>query len=129
MWNNVGMARNQKGLQETLDRIPEIREEFYKNVNVLGSGNDFNKNLEHAMRVADYLDFAPLMAEDALHREESCGGHFREEHQTEDHEAKRDDENFSYVAAWEYKGKNAKHELHKEELTFENVELSTRSYK
>ena len=129
MWNNVGMARNKKGLQETLDRIPEIREEFYKNVNVLGSGNDFNKNLEHAMRVADYLDFAPLMAEDALHREESCGGHFREEHQTEDHEAKRDDENFSYVAAWEYKGKNAKHELHKEELTFENVELSTRSYK
>jgi succinate dehydrogenase / fumarate reductase flavoprotein subunit len=129
MWENVGMGRNKAGLESNLKKIPELREEFYKNVNVLGSDGDFNQNLEHAGRVADFLEFGELMTFDALHREESCGGHFREEHQTEDNEAKRDDENFSYVDAWEFKGGKARQELHKEQLTFDNVHLATRSYK
>jgi len=129
MWENVGMARNKAGLEANLKKIPELREEFYKNVNVLGSSGDFNQNLEHAGRVADFLEFGELLTYDALHREESCGGHFREEHQTEDNEAKRDDVNFSYVAAWEFKGDKARQELHKETLTFDNVHLATRSYK
>jgi len=129
MWENVGMGRNRAGLEANLKKIPELREEFYKNVDVLGSDGDFNQNLEHAGRVADFLEFGELMTFDALHREESCGGHFREEHQTEDNEAKRDDENFSYVAAWEFKGDKARQELHKEQLTFDNVHLATRSYK
>jgi len=129
MWENVGMARNKAGLEANLKKIPELREEFYKNVNVLGSDGDFNQNLEHAGRLADFLEFGELMTYDALHREESCGGHFREEHQTEDNEAKRDDQNFSYVAAWQYKGDKVRQELHKEQLTFDNVHLATRSYK
>jgi len=129
MWENVGMGRNKAGLEKALALIPELREEFWKNVNVLGSEGSFNQNLEHASRLADFLEFGELMAQDALHREESCGGHFREESQTEEGEAKRDDEKFCYVGAWEYKGNNQKPELSKEPLTFENVHLVTRSYK
>src|SRR5574344_1820103 len=129
MWENVGMGRNKAGLEKALALIPELREEFWKNVNVLGSEGSFNQNLEHASRLADFLEFGELMAQDALHREESCGGHFREESQTEEGEAKRDDEKFCYVGAWEYKGAGQKPELSKEPLTFENVHLVTRSYK
>ena len=129
MWENVGMARNKAGLEHALERIPEIRAEFWENVNVLGSEGSFNQNLEHAGRLADFLEFAELLTLDALHREESCGGHFREESQTEEGEAKRDDEHFCYVGAWEYKGDGEKPELSKEPLTFDNVHLVTRSYK
>lgn len=129
MWENVGMGRNKKGLEKAIAEIPALREEFWKNVNVLGSEGSFNQNLEHAGRLADFLEFGELMAQDALHREESCGGHFREESQTEEGEAKRDDENFCYVGAWEYKGEGQKPELSKEPLTFDNVHLVTRSYK
>ena len=123
------MARNEKGLKKALERIPQIREEFWKNVNVLGGNEEFNQALERAGRVADFLEFAELMCHDALSRSESCGGHFREEYQTPDGEARRDDKNFSYVAAWEYKGAGGAPELHKEPLVFENVELAQRSYK
>ena len=129
MWENVGMARNKKSLEEALTRIPEIRDEFWNNVNVSGDGNNINQQLENAGRVADFLEFGEMLATDALHREESCGGHFRTEHQTDDGEATRDDENFSYVAAWEFKGAGMKPELHKEPLKFENVKLAVRSYK
>ena len=129
MWENVGMGRNKAGLEKAIQKIPELREEFWKNVNVLGGEGSFNQNLEQANRVADFLEFGELLARDALHREESCGGHFREESQTPDGEAKRDDENFCYVGAWEYKGDNVTPELSKEPLTFENVHLVTRSYK
>lgn len=129
MWEYVGMGRNKAGLETALEKIPALREEFWENVNVLGSEGSFNQNLEHAGRLADFLEFAELLATDALHREESCGGHFREESQTEEGEAKRDDENFCYVGAWEYKGDGVKPELSKEPLTFENVHLVTRSYK
>lgn len=129
MWEYVGMGRNKAGLETALEKIPALREEFWQNVNVLGSEGSFNQNLEHAGRLADFLEFAELLATDALHREESCGGHFREESQTEEGEAKRDDENFCYVGAWEYKGDGVKPELSKEPLTFENVHLVTRSYK
>ncbi len=129
MWEKVGMARNEKGLKETLARIPQIREEFWKNLNVLGDKEDFNNALERAGRVADFLEFAELMALDALERKESCGGHFREEYQMPDGEAKRDDENFAYVAAWEFKGVGQPPVLHKEPLVYEEVHMSTRSYK
>ena len=129
MWEYVGMGRNKAGLEKALEKIPALREEFWQNVNVLGSEGSFNQNLEQAGRVADFLEFAELLATDALHREESCGGHFREESQTEEGEAKRDDENFCYVGAWEYKGDGVKPELSKEPLTFDNVHLVTRSYK
>jgi succinate dehydrogenase / fumarate reductase flavoprotein subunit len=129
MWEYVGMGRNKAGLEKALEKIPALREEFWQNVNVLGSEGSFNQNLEHAGRVADFLEFAELLATDALHREESCGGHFREGSQTEEGEAKRDDENFCYVGAWEYKGDGVKPELSKEPLTFDNVHLVTRSYK
>lgn len=129
MWENVGMGRNQAGLEKALAEIPALREEFWKNVNVLGGEGSFNQNLEHAGRLADFLEFGELMALDALHRKESCGGHFREESQTEEGEAKRDDENFCYVGAWDYKGVGVKPELTKEPLTFDNVHLVTRSYK
>ena len=129
MWEYVGMGRNKAGLETALEKIPALREEFWQNVNVLGSEGTFNQNLEHAGRVADFLEFAELLATDALHREESCGGHFREESQTEEGEAKRDDENFCYVGAWEYKGDGVKPELSKEPLTFDNVHLVTRSFK
>ncbi len=129
MWDNVGMARSEESLKETLQKIPEIREEFWNDVKVAGSGEDFNQQLEMAWRLADFLEFAEVLVHDALDREESCGGHFRVEHQTEDGEATRDDENYAYVAAWEFKGTGEKPELHKEPLKFENVELAVRSYK
>jgi succinate dehydrogenase / fumarate reductase, flavoprotein subunit len=129
MWENVGMARSEKGLKETLERIPAIRAEFWENVKVTGSGAELNQELEKAGRVADYLEFGELMARDALHRNESCGGHFRVEYEMPDGEAKRDDENFCYVAAWEYKGVDKAPELHKEPLAFESVKLAVRSYK
>ena len=129
MWDNCGMARTAAGLRHNLQRIPELRAEFWQNVNVPGSGAELNQSLEKAGRVADFLEFAELMCLDALHREESCGGHFRTEHQTPDGEAQRDDANFTYVAAWEYQGPGKAPVLHKEPLAFENVKLSTRSYK
>jgi succinate dehydrogenase / fumarate reductase flavoprotein subunit len=129
MWEKCGMARDAKGLQEALQEIPKLREEFWRNVKVLGSAEGLNQSLEKAGRVSDFLEFAELMCLDALQREESCGGHFRTEYQTEDGEAKRDDERFAYVAAWEYAGEGKPPILNKEPLTFENVHLSTRSYK
>jgi len=129
MWENVGMGRNKAGLEKAISALPGLRDEFWKNVNVLGENGSFNQNLENAMRVADFLEFGELLAKDALYREESCGGHFREEHQTPDNEAKRNDDTFCHVAAWEWKGENKPHELNKEELQFENVHLMTRSYK
>ena len=129
VWEECGMSRTDAGLRKALARIPELREEFWKNVDVLGGADDFNQALEHAGRVADYMEFAELMCQDALHRTESCGGHFREESQTSEGEAQRDDEKFAYVAAWEYKGYGKPAELHKEPLTFDNVHLQQRSYK
>jgi succinate dehydrogenase / fumarate reductase flavoprotein subunit len=129
MWENCGMARSAEGLRHNLKRIPELRAEFWRDVNVPGSAEDLNQALEKAGRVADFLEFAELMCLDALHREESCGGHFRVEYQTPDGEAQRNDQDFCYVAAWEYVGPNASPVLHKEPLAFENVHLSTRSYK
>jgi succinate dehydrogenase / fumarate reductase flavoprotein subunit len=129
MWENVGMGRDEPGLTRAAGQIRTLREDFWKNVKVTGTGDTLNKNLEFAGRVADFLELGELMATDALDRAESCGGHFREESQTEEGEAKRDDENFSYVSAWEYKGDSTDPELHKEELTFPNVPLTTRSYK
>ncbi len=129
MWNKVGMARNAKGLTEAIEEIAALREEFYKDVKVPGTADSFNQELEKAGRVADFLELGELFAKDALHRNESCGGHFREEYQSEDGEAQRDDENFAYVAAWEYKGKPSEAVLHKEPLVFENIKLVTRSYK
>lgn len=129
LWEKCGMSRDEKGLNEALRRVPEIRNEFWQNVTVPGSGADLNQSLEKAGRVADFLEFAEVLLQDALHRKESCGGHFRAESQTEEGEARRDDENFAYVAAWEFKGIGKKPELHKEELKFEEVELTQRSYK
>ncbi|KAB8330868.1 FAD-binding protein, partial [Scytonema tolypothrichoides VB-61278] len=129
MWDECGMGRNDAGLKRALERIPAIREEFWQNVKVPGQGGDLNQELEKAGRVADFLELGELMCRDALHRTESCGGHFREESQTEDGEALRDDENFSYVAAWEYTGDLSRPELHKEPLNFEYVKPSQRSYK
>jgi succinate dehydrogenase / fumarate reductase flavoprotein subunit len=129
MWNQCGMARNRAGLEDALQRIPALREEFWRNVNVPGSGETLNQALEKAGRVGDFLELAELICRDALDREESCGGHFREEYQTEDGEAKRDDEHFAYVAAWEWTGENSAPRLHKEPLDFEYVHLAQRSYK
>jgi succinate dehydrogenase / fumarate reductase, flavoprotein subunit len=129
MWEDCGMARNAGGLERALGRIPDLREEFWRNVNVPGSDAELNQALEKAGRVADFLEFAELMCTDALHREESCGGHFREEHQTPDGEAQRDDSRFTYAAAWEFSGVGNAPVLHKEPLTFENVPLTQRSYK
>jgi succinate dehydrogenase / fumarate reductase flavoprotein subunit len=129
VWEKCGMARNEKGLKELLQQIPALREEFWKNVKVSGQNEELNQNLEHAGRVADFLEFAELLALDALERRESCGGHFRTEFQTPDGEAKRDDENFAYVAAWEYAGAGRPPVLHKEPLVYEEVHMSTRSYK
>jgi succinate dehydrogenase / fumarate reductase flavoprotein subunit len=123
------MERNASGLQQALQRIPALREEFWSNVTVPGSGAELNQSLEHAGRVADYFELAELMCLDALHREESCGGHFRTEHQTEEGEARRNDDDFTYVAAWEYGGEGSLPTLHQEPLVFENVQLATRSYK
>jgi succinate dehydrogenase / fumarate reductase flavoprotein subunit len=129
LWEDVGMARSEAGLNQALRQIPALREEFWNNVRIPGRGQDLNQELEKAGRVADFLEFGELMAVDALHRKESCGGHFRVEHQTAEGEALRDDQNFSYVAAWEYGGVNEPSRLHKEPLTFDNIELSVRSYK
>jgi succinate dehydrogenase / fumarate reductase flavoprotein subunit len=129
MWNQCGMARTATGLREAIAQIAPLREEFWRDVRVPGSGADLNQELEKAGRVADFLEFAELMCIDALDRDESCGAHFREEHQTADGEAKRDDERFAYVAAWEYTGEGSAPRLHKEPLTFEYVHLAQRSYK
>jgi len=129
MWDKVGMARNAEGLKEAIAEIQAIREEFYKNVRVPGKIDEFNPELDKAGRVADFLELGELMALDALNRNESCGGHFREESQTEDGEALRDDDNYAYVAAWEYTGKVSESILHKEDLVFENIKLVQRSYK
>ena len=129
MWDNVGMARSEEGLKKALKLVPELRAEFFENVNVPGSGAELNQELEKAGRVADFLEFGELMARDALHRNESCGGHFRTEYQSPDGEARRDDENFSYVASWEFMGVDREPVLHKEPLTFYNVEPAVRSYK
>ena len=122
------MGRNAEGLKEAIEEIPKLREEYWQNVKVAGEMDTLNKNLEFAGRVADYMELGELMARDALHRTESCGGHFREESQTPEGEALRKDDEFTYVAAWEYKDQG-KWELHKEDLVFENVELTQRSYK
>ncbi|MGN6643326.1 MAG: fumarate reductase/succinate dehydrogenase flavoprotein subunit, partial [Verrucomicrobiota bacterium] len=129
LWDKCGMARNEAGLKEALKRIPELRAEFWKNVRVTGENGEFNQDLEYAGRVADFLEFGELLCTDALHRNESCGGHFRTEYQTPDGEAQRDDENFSYVGAWEYKGPGQPPALHKEPLVYEEVHMAQRSYK
>ena len=123
------MARNAEGLQLALGKIRELREEFWRNVTVPGSGDELNQSLEHAGRLADFFELGELMCLDAYQRNESCGGHFREEYQTPEGEAQRNDDQFSYVAAWEYKGPDQAPVLHKEPLAFESVHPSARSYK
>jgi succinate dehydrogenase / fumarate reductase, flavoprotein subunit len=127
LWDHCGMARNGPALEQALREVAALRTHFHADVRVLGDGESFNQSLEKAGRVSDFLELAELMCRDALHREESCGGHFREEHQTPDHEALRDDDRFSYVAAWEYRG-DRPHVLHKEDLTFQYVHPTRRSY-
>ncbi|MET0420582.1 MAG: fumarate reductase/succinate dehydrogenase flavoprotein subunit [Acidimicrobiia bacterium] len=129
LWDNCGMARSNESLSKALSDIPALREEFYADVNILGDDQTLNQSLERAQRVADFLEFGELMCRDALHREESCGGHFRVEHQTEDGEALRNDADFSYVGAWEFTGVDNAPELHKEQLEFEYVHLAERNYK
>jgi hypothetical protein len=129
MWENVGMARSKESLQRAIDQIKALREEFWKDVRVVGKADDFNVELEKALRLADFLELGELMARDALNREESCGGHFRVEHQTEEGEARRDDEHFVYAAVWEYKGMNEAPEMTKEPLDFEFVHPAQRNYK
>lgn len=129
MWDNCGMARSEQSLKHALAKIPALRQEFWENVKVTGSGEELNQTLEHAGRVADFLEFGELLCTDALMRRESCGGHFRTEFQYEDGEARRDDENFSFVGAWEYQGPDKAPVLHKEPLVYEEVKMSQRSYK
>jgi len=129
MWERCGMARTASGLRAALDEIPALREEFWQNVRITGGNDTLNQTLEHGLRVADFLELGELMCRDALHREESCGGHFREEYQTEEGEALRDDDNFAYAAAWEFTGDGRTPNLHKEPLAFEHVQLAQRSYK
>ena len=129
MWNKCGMSRNEKGLKEAIAEIKALREDFYKNVNVPGKADEFNEQLAKAGRVADFLELGELFAKDALERTESCGGHFREESQTPEGEALRDDENFTFVSAWEYKGEPSEAVLVKEDLNYEEIEVKTRSYK
>lgn len=129
LWEYCGMERNAAGLKKALEEIPKLRDEFYSDLRILGSDDELNMSLEKAGRVADFFEFGELMVRDALHREESCGGHFRTEHQTPEGEALRDDENFAYVAAWEYSGDVSNPTLHKEHLDFEEVHLAQRSYK
>ncbi len=129
MWDKCGMSRNTKGLNEAISEIKALREDFYKNVKVPGTTSEFNPELAKAARVADFLELGELFAKDALERNESCGGHFREESQTPEGEALRDDKNFTFVSAWEYKGEPAKAQLHKEQLNYEEIEVKTRSYK
>jgi succinate dehydrogenase / fumarate reductase flavoprotein subunit len=129
MWDYCGMARDEAGLKTALKRLPELRDEFWRNVTVLGGNEELNQALENAGRVADFLELGELMCLDALHRNESCGGHFREEYQTPDGEALRNDGEYSYVAAWEHAGTNAQPILNKELLNFEYVHPTQRSYK
>jgi succinate dehydrogenase / fumarate reductase flavoprotein subunit len=129
LWNYCGMGRNESGLKEALKKIPALREEFWRNVNVLGKNEELNQSLEKAGRVADFFELGELMCRDALERRESCGGHFREESQTPEGEALRHDDQYAYVAAWEWKGQNQPHALHKESLSFETIALQQRSYK
>ena len=129
MWDKVGMARNEKGLKEAIEEIRGLREEFWKNVNIVGESKDVNQCLERGARLADYLELGELMAIDSLTRNESCGGHFREEYQTGEGEALRNDEDFAFVSAWEFKGNDKEPELHKEQLEFEVAKPSQRSYK
>ena len=130
MWNKVGMGRTPEGLQEAIHEIEEVKKEFWAEVKVPGDANGMNMELEKAFRVADFLELGQLMAKDALAREESCGGHFRWDHATPEGEAERDDENFKYVAVWEYQGDDINQEkMHKEDLIYENIEVKTRSYK
>ena len=129
MWNNVGMARNSDGLRNAITEIGRLKDEYWQDVNILGSSNELNTELERAGRVGDFLELGEFMAHDALHREESCGGHFREEHQTEDGEAMRNDEKFAYAAAWEFMAVGKEPTLHKESLEFKNVKPAQRSYK
>lgn len=129
MWEKCGMARNKAGLEEALQKIPALREEFFKSITIPGSGEQMNQELEKAGRVADFMDLGELMCFDALQRNESCGGHFREEFQTPDGEAMRDDDGYCYAAAWEWKGPGERQALHKEPLTFDHVHLTQRSYK
>ena len=129
MWDKCGMARNAKGLEQAIAEIRELRAEFWRDAFVPGSDKEYNPELEKAWRVADFMELGELMCQDALHRQESCGGHFREEYQTEEGEAKRDDDNFMYVAAWEWKGEGQNSELHKEALEYEEVKVTQRSYK
>jgi succinate dehydrogenase flavoprotein subunit len=129
LWDQCGMSRHEKGLRESLQKIPELREQFWRDVRVLGGDEDFNQSLERAGRVADFLEFAELMCMDALERDESAGAHFREEHQTADGEALRDDEHHAAVFAWEFQGNGQPPKLHREPLRFETVHLTQRSYK
>jgi succinate dehydrogenase / fumarate reductase flavoprotein subunit len=129
IWEYCGMSRSDGGLKKALKEIPEVREEFWTNVNVTGANEELNQALERAGRVADFLEFAELLCRDALDRDESCGGHFRSEHQTEDGEAKRNDEDYSYVSAWQFAGEGKEPILHKEALKFEFVQPGQRSYK
>jgi succinate dehydrogenase / fumarate reductase flavoprotein subunit len=128
MWNLCGMSRSAKGLQDAIARVRELRAEFWENLRVPGRDQELNQSLEHAGRVADFLEFAELTCVDALQREESCGGHFREEHQTPDNEAKRNDKDFAFAAAFEFQGLDRPATLHKEPLAFEVVKPTTRSY-
>ena len=129
MWEYCGMARNDAGLRYALGKVPGLRGEFWENVRILESGEEVNQSLEKAGRVADFFELAELMCIDALHREESCGGHFRVEYQTADGEAQRNDDKFLYAAAWEFTGIDSDPKLHKEPLEYEEVKLATRSYK
>jgi succinate dehydrogenase / fumarate reductase flavoprotein subunit len=129
MWEHCGMARDRKGLEQGLAMIPSLREEFWKNLRVPGSGAELNQSLEHAGRVADFLELGELMCLDALERNESCGSHFRTEHQTPEGEAARNDKDFCHVAVWEYQGDGRKPVRNVEPLVYENVELAVRSYK
>jgi succinate dehydrogenase / fumarate reductase flavoprotein subunit len=129
MWEKCGMSRNEKDLKEAIAEIQELRKEFHSNVLVPGSENEFNPELEKATRLADFLELGEAMCLDALARAESCGGHFREESQTPDGEALRDDENYTFVSAWEYTGSPSEAKLHKEDLVYDNIELKQRSYK
>jgi len=129
LWEYCGMSRERQGLETAMGKIRDLRDEFWSSVKVLGEGEQLNQNLEHAGRLADFLEFGELMVRDALVREESCGGHFREEHQTPENEALRDDENFCHVAAWEFTGVGNEPVEHREQLEFTEVPLATRSYK
>jgi succinate dehydrogenase / fumarate reductase flavoprotein subunit len=129
MWDHVGMGRTKKGLEEAIEKIKEVRKEFWSDVRIPGKPDSLNVELEKANRLADFLELGELMARDALHREESCGGHFREEYQMDDGEAKRNDEKFKYVGAWEYTGTDNEPALNKEPLDYEFIEVKTRNYK